>query len=256
MVLLQQVHRDCVNNRERFHLRYQPIVKAQTGLVTGAEALIRWETPEYGEVSPSRFISFLENDPAYAPLGLEILRTAVRQAGIFMRSLPDFRINVNITALQLNEERFVSDVLRILDEEHFPPDHLILELTERCKEMEFSFLKEQVRQLQEAGIRVALDDMGTGYSTIDLLLHMNADEVKLDMTFTQEMRGNENAELLARVLCEAAARRGTELCFEGVETRDMMEYLKQYGNVLLQGYYFDRPLLPDAFSARYCKENR
>jgi len=256
MLLHQQVHRDCVNHRERFYLRYQPIVKAETGLVTGAEALVRWKTPEYGEVTPGRFISALENDPAYTPLGFDILRMAVRQAGEFMRTLPDFRINVNITALQLNAENFIPEVLHILEEEHFPPEHLILELTERCKEMEFSFLKEQVVKLQEAGIRVALDDMGTGYSTIDLLLHMNADEIKLDMTFTQEMRCNENAELLARVLCDSAKRRGSEVCFEGVETAELLEYLKGYGDVLLQGYYFDKPLLPEEFMEHYCRENR
>ena len=252
MALMQQVHRDCVNNRERFYLRYQPIVKAQTGQVTGAEALLRWKTPEYGEVSPGRFISFLENDPAYTPLGLDILRAAVRQAGEFMHDLPDFRINVNITALQLNSESFIPEVLRILEEEHFPPEHLILELTERCKEMEFSFLKQQVRQLKEAGIRVALDDMGTGYSTIDLLLHVDADEIKLDMTFTQEMRQNKNAELLARVLSDSALQQGKELCFEGVETEEIAEYLKGYGDVLLQGYHYDKPLLPDEFREHYC----
>ena len=252
MAIMQQVHRDCVNNRERFYLRYQPIVKAQTGRVTGAEALLRWKTPEYGEVSPGRFISFLENDPAYSPLGFDILRLAVRQAGEIMRDLPDFRINVNITALQLNSESFIPEMLRILEEEHFPPEHLILELTERCKEMEFSFLKEQVRRLKEAGIRVALDDMGTGYSTIDLLLHVDADEIKLDMTFTQEMRQNQNAELLARVLSDSALKQGKELCFEGVESGEMAEYLKGYGDVLLQGYLFDKPLMAEEFIAKYC----
>jgi EAL domain-containing protein (putative c-di-GMP-specific phosphodiesterase class I) len=99
---------------------------------------------------------------------------------------------------------------------------------------------------------VALDDMGTGYSTIDLLLHLAADEVKLDMAFTRELRGIEKHEILTRTLCAAAERGEVDICFEGVEDADMVEYLKGYGDVLLQGYHFDKPLLAEEFMEKYC----
>ena len=160
---------------------------------------------------------------------------------------------MNITAPQLLAEDFIPNVQKILEEERFDPNGLILELTERCKEMEFELLNQRVQELKNAGIRVALDDMGTGYSTLDLLLHLHADEIKLDMSFTSELRGDENHELLASVLCETAQKRGIEICFEGVETEALLMYLKTYGDILVQGYYFDKPLLPEEFEKKYCK---
>ena len=250
--LLKLVHRDCVMNRTNFYLRFQPILHAQTGKIAGAEALLRWKSEKTGEVQPGRFIGFLENDPAYEPLGYDIIREAVQQAARFQKKVPDFRMNVNITAPQLLAEDFIPKVLKILEEEQYDPNYLMLELTERCKEMEFELLNERVQELKNAGIRVALDDMGTGYSTIDLLIHLHANEIKLDMSFTSELQGDENHELLASVLCQASKKRGVDICFEGVETGDQLEYLKGYGDVLVQGYLFDRPLLADEFENKYC----
>ncbi len=251
--LLQAIHHDCVTERSHFYLRFQPIIRAQTGELTGAEALLRWSSDEYGEVAPGRFIAFLEDDPAYEPLGYDIIRSAVRIAGKIRGILPGFRINVNITAGQLLLDDFIPRVLKILSEERYEPSALMLELTERCKEIEFKLLNERVMELKRTGIRVALDDMGTGYSTIDLLLHLPANEVKLDMAFTRELQGMEKHEMLTNTLCSASARDGTDVCFEGVETRETAEYLKGYGDVLLQGYYFDKPLLPTDFMEKYCK---
>ena len=254
--LIRMIHHDCVMDRTRFFLRFQPIIHAQTGRLAGAEALLRWHSDEHGEVPPGMFIGFLENDPAYEPLGYDIIRDAVRKAGKFRKKIPDFRINVNITALQLIAEDFVPNVMKILAEEEFDPAYLILELTERCKEMEFGLLNERVQQLKNAGIRVALDDMGTGYSTIDLLLHLHVNEIKLDIGFTRELQGDEKHELLAGVLCEGARKQDVDVCFEGVETEDMLEYLKGYGDILVQGYYFDKPLLPEEFEKKYCAETQ
>lgn len=250
--LLKTILHDCVMDRSRFFLRFQPIVYAQTGKLAGAEALLRWKSDEHGEVSPGRFIAFLENDPAYEPLGYDIIRNAVRTAGRVRKKQPEFRINVNITAIQLLAEDFIPTVAKILEEEQFEPAGLILELTERCKEMEFDLLSERVNELKKTGVRVALDDMGTGYSTIDLLLHLAADEIKLDMAFTRELQGMEKHEILTRTLCAASAKNNIDVCFEGVEDEETVEYLKSYGNVLLQGYHFDKPLLEEEFEKRYC----
>ena len=250
--IIRRIHHDCVMDRSRFYLRFQPIIHLQTGRVTGAEALLRWHSEKQGEIPPGMFIGFLENDPAYEPLGYDIIRDAVRKAGQFRKKIPDFRINVNITALQLIAEDFIPNVMKILAEEKYDPNYLILELTERCKEMEFELLNERVQELKSAGIRVALDDMGTGFSTIDLLLHLHANEIKLDMNFTTELQGNQTHEMMAETLCKASQTKGVDICFEGVETAETLEYLKRYGDVLVQGYYFDKPLLPDEFEKKYC----
>ena len=252
MTLLKTIHHDCLTDRAGFFLRFQPIIQSGSGAVAGAEALLRWQSPEYGEVPPGRFISFLENDPAYAVLGYDIIRMAVREARKIREHLPGFNINVNITAMQLYSDDFVRTVIRILNEEDYPAQNLILELTERCKELEFDYLKEKVEDLKNRGIRVALDDMGTGFSTLDLLLHLPVNEIKLDMAFTNELEGNENNEMFAKVLCRMADRNGMMICFEGIETEQMKDYLKEYGNVLLQGYYFDKPLKAEEFERKYC----
>lgn len=251
--LLRAVHNDCLTNRSHFFVRLQPILDAETEKVTGAEALLRYESEAYGEVPPGRFISFLESDPGYTELGFDIIRMSLRHAKKIRQALPDFNINVNITALQLYADDFIPKVQAILQEEDYPADHLILELTERCKEMEFTVLKQRVEELRKAGLRVALDDMGTGFSTIDLLLHMDVNEIKLDMAFTQHMQENENDPKFAEMLAGLTRENNMLLCFEGVETAEMRDYLKRFGKVLLQGYYFDKPLKAEEFEAKYCR---
>lgn len=249
---LRMVQHDCVMDRSRFFLRLQPIVHAGTGEVAGAEALLRWRNEEQEEVAPGRFISFLENDPAYEPLGYDIIRYALRNAAEIRKTLPEFRINVNMTAIQLLADDFVPNVQQILAEEGFDPAYLVLELTERCKEMEFKLLDQRVEELRKTGVRIALDDMGTGYSTLDLLLHLPVDEIKLDMVFTRELQGAEKHEMLTDTLCALGRKNGVDICFEGVENAETLAYLKRYGDILVQGYYFDKPLLPEEFRKKYC----
>ena len=250
--MLRTIHHDCATERKNFYLRFQPIIRSKDGSAAGAEALLRWKSDKYGEVAPSRFITFLENDPAYEQLGYDIIRRAAAAAARIRQKLPDFRINVNITAIQLLEEDFIPNVLSILEEEKLAPAGLILELTERCKEMEIELLRDRVTELKKTGIQVALDDMGTGYSTVDLLLHMPTDEIKLDMLFTQEIQGDEKHEVLTEALCAMAAKRNVDICFEGVESAELRDYLRRYGDVLMQGYYFDKPLLEEEFRKKYC----
>ena len=119
-------------------------------------------------------------------------------------------------------------------------------------QLDFDYLKEKVEDLKRRGIKVALDDMGTGFSTLDLLLHLPVNEIKLDMAFTNELEGSENNEMFAKVLCRIAERNGMAVCFEGVETEQMRDYLNGYGDVLLQGYYFDKPLKAEEFEQKYC----
>ena len=255
MEQLSEIFMDAITERKHFYLRYQPIVRAGTKEVIGAEALLRWHDDKRGEVSPARFIPALETDPAYIALGTEIIRQAVRGAKRIGAGIPDFQINVNITALQLKEERFIPDIVSILKEEDFPAHCLVLELTERCKEMDINKLCASATELQKNGIRVALDDMGTGYSTLDLLLKAPVDETKLDRAFVNALQNNTKSILYARTLCQASGERGSEVCFEGIETGDMLQYiLDTFGNVLVQGYYFDKPLLDEEFERKYSRK--
>ena len=251
--LLTAVYNDANGNQERFYLKYQPIIRVRDGVLAGAEALIRWDDPEKGEIPPSRFITMLENDPCYDTLGLRILEWAVRDAKKILAVCPEFRISVNITATQLRDKHFIDDVLKILETEQYPADHLVLELTERCKAMNFSLLERRVNGLRAKGIRLALDDMGTGYTTIDLLLNLDVDEVKLDREFVLSLNHNERSVAYAKALCEGTAARETLVCFEGVENEEITEDIRAFGDVLAQGFYYDRPMRLEQFMEKYAK---
>jgi len=249
--LLAAIHRDAVNEQQYFRLRYQPIVDSQTGRVVGAEALLRWIHPTLGEIPPGRFIAFLENDPSYYSLGIYILDLALADARVWREMIPDFRINVNITALQLQNSGFITEVLSLLARHNYPPQGLILELTERCKELDITYLSDQIAALRKAGLLVAFDDMGTGYSTVAHLLNIPVDEIKLDRTFVSNLMQMNGYRLFADALVRAGAQSASRyiVCFEGVETEETLDFIRNYGDTVCQGYLFSKPLLPDEFNA-------
>ncbi|MDO5444129.1 MAG: EAL domain-containing protein [Eubacteriales bacterium] len=240
--LLAAVHHDAITNMKYFDLWYQTIFDSVTGKVKGAEALLRWIHPEYGEVKPGRFIKFLENDPAYYNLGLRIIREALKGCLEFRKINPDFSVNVNITAEQLQHENFIPSLQSMITELSVPPDHLVLELTERCKELDMEFLYEKITALRKCGVKVAFDDMGTGYSTIALLLNIPVDEIKLDYAFTRELTENKDYQVFVDALVKGRENRGYMICFEGIESEEQQQFVKKYGNTLSQGYFYSKPV--------------
>jgi len=247
--MLSAMHTDALGEMAYFRLRYQPIVELTGGRTVGAEALLRWIHPVYGEVCPRQFIAFLENDPCYYRLGLHLIEQAVRDAKQFRETVPGFRMNINITALQLQNECFADDLFGILEKEAFAPDGLVLELTERCKEMDNDFLAAKIAELRSRGVPVAFDDLGTGYSTINLLMNIPVDEIKLDRDFVQDIGSHESYRLFVRTLAigSASPESPFTICFEGIETEAQLEEVRCFGDFLAQGYYFSEPLLKDGF---------
>ena len=244
---LAHVHSDAANGMKNFLLRYQPVLDTQSGEVVGAEALLRWNNPAYGEVLPGKFIDFLETDSCYYNLGLDIIRQAVSDAVEIRRKLPDFRVGINITALQLRNEDFIEEISGILREYDYPPEGVLLELTERSKELDENYLKNRISELRETGFSVAFDDMGTGYSTTNLLLNIQVDEIKLDSTFVRRLMKSPGYQLFVEMLSVAASRKMIHICFEGIEDEKILELIKQYGYSYCQGFYFSKPLLIDDF---------
>ncbi|MCX4341693.1 MAG: EAL domain-containing protein [Lachnospiraceae bacterium] len=137
----------------------------------------------YGIVSPGRFIEWMETDPAMYELGNFVLRTALQETVGLLAILPEFVLNVNVSARQMELEEFRPQVLRILEETGFPADHLCLELTERCRDMPLEVIRREVEFFQGYGIRMAMDDYGTGSASSGIVLHAPMDEIKLDMSF-------------------------------------------------------------------------
>lgn len=248
--ILSEIHSDVITGKEYFKLRYQPVVSTVDERIIGAEALLYWRHPAYGEIPPGQFIAFLETDPCYYQLGISVIRRAVQDAKRMKELIPTFRINVNITSFQLQNDSFPDDVCGILNEFDYPARDIILELTERCKELDSAYLDKRIKNLRNRGIRVAFDDLGTGYSTINLLMNIPVDEVKLDRDFVRDLPNRSTYQLYAQALVQGASSvdREYSICFEGVENEETFNFIRKYGDFLAQGYYFTKPLLIDAFS--------
>ena len=254
--LLTEIHRDAVTERAGFYMRYQPIVDSETELVVGAEALLRWRNDEYGEVGPFRFIEWLETDPCFFELGCWILRQAIADASAMLKFIPNFTINVNITIQQLQHEEFRRRVHRILEESGFPAGRLCLELTERCRALDEDFLRQEIEYFHSIGVKVAMDDVGTGSSAFALILRLPVDEMKLDRSFVSEIRSNAANQAFVQSAMEISKVKGFYICFEGIEDRETCDYLKRYPNSLYQGYYFAKPLMANELHSMVKKQGK
>ena len=231
-----------MKNYEGFYLVYQPVVDSMTEKLIGAEALIRWKSERYGVVPPDHFIPLLEKDPLFPELGEWILETALRDAREIMKEIPEFVVNVNLSYTQLEKGGFVDMVLRKLKQEDFPPNHLCLEITERCRLLDMSILKDMIVTLRSYGVKIALDDFGTGFSSIGLVKNLPFDTIKIDRSFVLKIEEDEKEKTLVEHFVNVAATFGAKVCIEGIETAGMKEILKKYRVQSFQGYYYAKPL--------------
>ena len=242
---LEMVHviRNCIVDGCRgFLLDYQPVVDTLTGKICGAEALVRWEGEPYGEVEPMEFIPILEKDFVFEELGSWILRTALEDGVKFLKKRPDFRLSINISASQVEDEYFIDSVLETLRVTGFPAGNLCLEITKGCRLLEMDRLREVVETLRRNGIRVGIDDFGTGFESIGFLKRFAADYIKLDREFVQDIETSTADREIMEYLAKCAAVRGTQVIAKGVETKGMRDILLscQIGSV--QGNLYSRPV--------------
>ncbi|MGP1613262.1 MAG: sensor domain-containing phosphodiesterase [Catonella sp.] len=236
--------RNCIHkNFMGFYLVYQPIVSADTGELTGAEALIRWKGEPYGFVPPNEFIEWLEGDTIFYDLGNWIIRQAIRDTKELIEIYPDILVNINLAYPQLQNLRFNSDLSDILEEEGFNPQNLNLELTERCKFSNIDTLRSSIAFFKSLGISSALDDFGTGYSALDLMVELQVDEIKIDKSFIQDIDKDISRQSLLKAITTCAHELGKRVCVEGIETEVMAGYLYNHFEITkYQGYYFSKPL--------------
>ena len=251
LMLINTIRKSIENDCEGFLLHYQPIIKAKTNTLQGAEALIRWQDPAYGLVPPSKFIPVIENDPVFIRLGEWILHRAMEDIKPFLEKYPSFELNVNLSYQQLRQESFVNMVKRQLEITGFPPHNLYLEITERCRLMDINRLSGVLQELRNIGVRFAIDDFGTGYSSMDILNRLKFEIVKIDKVFVDHVtEHSKNAEIIAAINNLAMAC-GATVCVEGVETAKQCGIVEQCGVDCIQGYYFSKPLDLSSFSETY-----
>ena len=226
---------------------YQPIADTRTGKIRGMEALIRWELEPYGLVSPGAFMEWLEQDPCIFDLGNWILRTALTDVQKLRKEVPGFFVNVNVAAAQLERREFRAAVMNILKETGAKSEELCLELTERCRDLDINFLRGEVEFFHSQGIKVALDDFGTGNSSLSLALDLPFDELKVDMSFIRDIRKKPQNQAMVQSIVDYAKRTNIETCIEGIENKEVSDYIEQFGATWHQGYYYSKPVPIDQF---------
>lgn len=240
--LMKIIHQSVLNQCDGFYVEYQPVVHAQTGEIAGAEALVRWKKEPYGIVPPGMFIDWLESNPCMYDLGNFVLKQALTDAVGFRKSNPDFFINVNMSAKQLERKTFCGVVMALLKETGFPAGQLCLELTERCRSMPVSVMEEKLLYLKQHGVRLAMDDYGTGSASSSVLLQTPMDEIKIDMSFIRGITDNQTKQALVRSMVDFANKADLKSCLEGVEDEKLQNYLRSFGATWFQGYYYSRPV--------------
>ena len=229
---------------EALELHYQPKVDATSGLPVGMEALLRWEDPELGSVSPGRFIRVAEEAGLIVPLGGWVLRTACAQTLQWrMDGFADLRVAVNISAEQFVQPDFVHVVRQTLTETGLPPEGLELEITESLLMRDTSLAVRHLTELRSLGIHIALDDFGTGYSSLSYLHRFPLDSLKIDRSFVIDMIDKPESATIVRAIIVLSHNLNLRVVAEGVETVEQLEALRKLGCEEIQGYFYS-PALP------------
>lgn len=243
------IYQSILTDFRGFFLCYQPIVSAATGKIIGAEALVRWQNEKYGFMPPDAFIPFIERNACVYEMGKWVIRQALRDAAQTSTFIPDFIININIAAPQLERKEFRQDVLDALAECVYPPERLCLELTERCRELDMAFLREEIEFFRAQGIRIAMDDFGTGNASLQLVLELPLDEVKIDRKFVRDIQEKEINQVLVATIVGGARAIHADICIEGIEDSLLEEYLRRYRPTYYQGYLYSKPVPKEDFLA-------
>ena len=236
--------------QQQFMLRYQPQVD-DTGTVVGAEALVCWNHPQRGLVSPAEFIPLAEDTGLILPLGKWILEQACRQLAGWAEqpTLAALCVAINVSARQFQQTDFVAQVLDALAQSGVSPSRIKLELTESVLVYNSEDVRTKMRALKAHGVGFSLDDFGTGYSSLAYLKQLPLDQLKIDQTFVRDILDDPNDAAIARMVIVLAESLGLTVIAEGVETAAQRDALRSQGCHTYQGYLYSRPLPAPAFEA-------
>ena len=243
-VALENNLRRALQNGE-IHLHYQPQIDIGQRRLTGFEALARWRHPTLGDIPPGRFIPIAEESKLINPIGEWVLREACRQNRAWQDAgLPPVVVAVNLSAVQLRQPELVEQVAAILAETGLDAHWLELEITETAFIRDTERIIGILGQLKALGIKLSVDDFGTGYSSLSYLKRLPFDQLKIDQSFVRELPDDPDDTAIVRAIVAIAVSLQKEVIAEGVEQSPQMEFLRQAGCHLMQGYHFGRPVAP------------
>lgn len=215
------------NGCEGFAVYYQPQVYGKDFSLYGAEALVRFCSPTRGLVGPAEFIPMLEQSGLICTVGLWVLREAIRQCVKWREVIQDFHVNVNISYVQLQQERIIEDVLNLLREYDLPGEALTLEVTESMQLQDYAYFNKIFYEWKKWGIQIAIDDFGTGYSNLSYLKSMDIDETKIGSCFVSRVCKNVYHYRLIRNMIELSHSARMKVCCGGVETEEELAALRE-----------------------------
>ncbi|MEF2966833.1 EAL domain-containing protein [Paenibacillus sp. M1] len=234
----------------QFTLYYQPKIDASSGGIIGAEALIRWMHPDFGVVSPAKFIPLAENSGVILDIDEWVLREACRQNKAWQdQGLAKFPVAVNISARHFYQSNLLPMITRILEETGLAPQYLVLEITEGTLIRNVEYGVRVMEDLRKMGIHISMDDFGTGYSSLSQLDRLPINEMKLDRSFIQGLMEDSKKSSIVRAVIELGHHMDLRVVAEGIESPDELKYLANLECDQFQGYFFSRPLPSGEFSA-------
>ncbi|MDU4856413.1 MAG: c-di-GMP phosphodiesterase PdcA, partial [Clostridioides difficile] len=224
-----------------FSLRFQPQVDTESHKIIGVEVLLRWTNDKCKAISPLEFIPILEENDMINIVGAWVLRMALRTFRKWIDYYPFFKVSVNVSAVQILEDTFIEDIVKIIDDENFPYQNLVLELTESHTVQNMSILQFKFKALQDLGIYIAMDDFGTGYSSLEVLKFSPIDIVKIDRVFVKDILKSKFDATFIHFIVAICHDVGIKVCLEGVETQEEYDLVKQIKPDYIQGYLFGKP---------------
>ncbi|MGN0427251.1 MAG: EAL domain-containing protein [Agathobacter sp.] len=252
--LEKNMRKATLDSCKEFEVYYQPIVDVskEGDPCCGAEALVRWNSSEMGFVTPTDFIPLAEYLGLINPIGDYVLHQAAKRCRYWNEmGHPDYKVNVNLSVVQLLQNDIVKKVKGVLEETRITPRNLTLEVTESLAINDMERMKKILGQLKELGVKVALDDFGTGYSSLNHIREMPIDVIKIDRCFVEHIGEDDFSDAFVKMVSELATTLDVDICTEGVETTEQYEAIKALGIRMIQGYYFNKPMKLEEFERKY-----
>lgn len=254
--LNMELHLRKALERNELRILYQPLVDLHNGQICGMEALVRWQHPEWGMISPAEFIPLAEETGLIIPIGHWILKQSCIQTKHWADSgYPALCVSVNISAIQFHQPQFIPLIKQVLKETGLEPEHLCLEITENVAMNNIPQVIETMHHLKELGVRISIDDFGTGYSSLSYLKRFRVHTLKIDQSFIRDVTSDEDNAAIVTALIAMSHQLKIKSLAEGVETNEQLEFLLSQGCDEIQGYLFSKPTSADEFEWML-KENK
>lgn len=246
---MQELLRESINNNyQGYQVFYQPIMDSNSGRLVGAEALLRWSCEKYGNMSPAQFIPILEDSGLIVPVGKWIAYTAIKQCKEWQKVIPDFKININLSYIQIRKSNVAVDIVNLVQKIGIEPQYLTFEFTESGYLENDTSVRKLIKTFNSQGIKLALDDFGTGYSNLAYLQNFNVDIIKIDRSFVNKAMEDENIYNVISHIIDMAHNLNINVCIEGIENVEEQDKIRKLLPDTMQGYLYGKPVPAKEFT--------